>query len=257
MTAALVVEPVAQGLWRRSWKADPAARELADRHYNRQRVGHPQFVPPGRALVLRCEGAVWITSAPIAAYVRHAWAGAWVNSLFRNERPDLHVSSDLILDALACSRAVLGEPPELGNRHVRRRAKGATEARARAVLQAGGLPPRRVHQGRALGLAAPARRLSAGARDDGRARLPGSRTVTGAQTMRVRACQAIAVGAAVELANKHPGHVFVVIAVDTDETGLSAYGTGIGHPEDVDVEPDLILRAALNSQGQNLPEFPS
>lgn len=102
-------------VWRESWKADPVARALADRHYNRQKPGAVQFVPPGRATVLVVDGcAVWITSAPLAKYVRHAWPGAWVNSLFRNERPDLLLSSELIVDALACSRALLGEPPPLG-----------------------------------------------------------------------------------------------------------------------------------------------
>lgn len=38
--------------WRLSWRADPRARPLADRHYNRQRIGAAQFVPPGRCLVL-------------------------------------------------------------------------------------------------------------------------------------------------------------------------------------------------------------
>lgn len=32
--------------WRLSWRADPAGAVLADRHYNRQRVGSKQFVPP-------------------------------------------------------------------------------------------------------------------------------------------------------------------------------------------------------------------
>ena len=42
-------------IWETSWKADPRAREVADRHYNRQKPGTPQFVPPGRALVLYAE----------------------------------------------------------------------------------------------------------------------------------------------------------------------------------------------------------
>jgi hypothetical protein len=85
---------------------------MADRHYNRQKVGSPQFVPPGACLVLRAPHAVWVTSWPIAEYVRHAWAGAWVNSLFRREGgPEL--ASDLIRWAVAHTRAVW-EPPALG-----------------------------------------------------------------------------------------------------------------------------------------------
>lgn len=91
--------------WQESWKADPVARELADRHYSRQSHGHPQFVPPGRALVLRTpEGdAYWVTSWPFAQYTKHEWAGAWICSAFRNE--STHLSSELILDAVSATRA--------------------------------------------------------------------------------------------------------------------------------------------------------
>jgi hypothetical protein len=100
--------------WQLSDRADPVAKRLADRHYNRQTPESPQFVPPGRCLVLRTpEGdAFWITSWPIAEYVRHAWAGAWVCSAFRNE--SAHLSSDLIRAACAASLAAFGFPPTLG-----------------------------------------------------------------------------------------------------------------------------------------------
>lgn len=100
-------------VWQSSWRADPVTRRLADRHYNRQRPGAPQFVPPGRCVVLRAgERAAWITSWPYVQFVRHAWAGAWVNSLFRNEQAGL--SSDLITLAVAATRAVWPDPPPLG-----------------------------------------------------------------------------------------------------------------------------------------------
>ncbi len=100
--------------WCLSHCADPAAKALADRHYNRQKPESPQFVPPGACLVLLsdCGRAFWITSAPLAAYVRHEWAGAWVCSAFRNEGAGL--AGDLIWDALAATRAYYGEPPPLG-----------------------------------------------------------------------------------------------------------------------------------------------
>ena len=102
--------------WTLSHRADPAARALADRHYNRQKPGTPQFVPPGRCLVLYAQTetgeAFWITSWPFAEYVKHEWAGAWVCSAFRNEGAGL--SSDLIREALAASKAFFGEPPPLG-----------------------------------------------------------------------------------------------------------------------------------------------
>jgi hypothetical protein len=101
--------------WVLSWRADPRARVLADRHYNRQKIGAAQFVPPGRCLVLVTEAAdaFWITSWPFAAYVKHRWAGAWVCSAFRNESN--FRSSELIAEAVAATRAVFAdEIPELG-----------------------------------------------------------------------------------------------------------------------------------------------
>lgn len=99
--------------WIMSHRADPEAVAIADRHYNRQKVGSPQFVPPGRCLVLLgLQGkALWTTSWPFAQYVKHAWAGAWVNTLFRNEGEGL--SSELIIEAVKVTRSYW-EPPELG-----------------------------------------------------------------------------------------------------------------------------------------------
>lgn len=100
--------------WCLSHRADPPAVRLADRHYNRQHVGSPQFVPPGRCLVLLTDAAdaVWVSSWPYAAYVRHAWGGAWVCSIFRNEGPLL--SSTLIRQAVAATCWRWPEPPPLG-----------------------------------------------------------------------------------------------------------------------------------------------
>lgn len=117
--------------WHLSNRADPRGKPLADRHYNRQNPDSPQYAPPGGCVVLLTEQgtALWITSTPKAEYVQHAWAGAWVNSLFRNEHPPRrhrchlhrqglhcprHLSSDLIREAVAASRSVAGDPPELG-----------------------------------------------------------------------------------------------------------------------------------------------
>jgi len=100
--------------WCASHRADPAARALADRHYNRQKIGTPQFVPPGSCLVLltNCGRAFWITSFPFAQYVKHEWAGAWVCSAFRSEGAGR--ASDLIRQAVAATRAHYGDPPALG-----------------------------------------------------------------------------------------------------------------------------------------------
>lgn len=98
--------------WHLSHRADQAARVIADRHYNRQKVGTPQFVPPGRCLVLLADEALWVTSWPFPEYVKHAWAGAWVNSCFRNE--GLTLSSELIREAAAITRWRWPEIPDLG-----------------------------------------------------------------------------------------------------------------------------------------------
>jgi len=100
--------------WQLSWRADPAGNVLAKRHYSCQSPDSDQFVPPGACVVLVIPGAaVWVTSWPKAEYVRHAWPGAWINSIFRNERRDLFLSSELILEAIAATR-FYWEPPSLG-----------------------------------------------------------------------------------------------------------------------------------------------
>jgi len=104
--------PESPMVWHRSHRYDQAALPLADRHYNRQKIGSPQFVPPGRCLVLLTgkADALWVTTAP--KFVRHAWPNAWMNTLFRNES-DLFASA-LILQAVAATRWHLGEPPPTG-----------------------------------------------------------------------------------------------------------------------------------------------
>lgn len=94
--------------WTLSHRADRRALPLADRHYNRQKIGSPQFVPPGRCIVLlsRDNGALWVSSWPFAEYVKHAWAGAWVCSCFRREHGER--ASKLILEAVAVNSLDLG-----------------------------------------------------------------------------------------------------------------------------------------------------
>ena len=103
-------------IWEMSNRADPKTREIADRHYNRQKPGTPQFVPPGRCCVLYAKTdtgkAFWVTSYPFAEYVKHQWAGAWVCSAFRNEGAG--TASEMIRQAVAVTRAYFGEPPAIG-----------------------------------------------------------------------------------------------------------------------------------------------
>lgn len=98
--------------WHVSHRFDSDVVPLADRHYNRQTPGSPQFSPPGKLLVLKTAAldAYWVTCWP--RYAKHQWAGAWMNAAFRNEGPLL--SSDLIRDAVACTRAKFRSIPELG-----------------------------------------------------------------------------------------------------------------------------------------------
>lgn len=101
-------------IWHLSNRAEPRAARIADRHYTRQKPGARQFVPPGRCLVLITPqaDALWVSSWPFAEYVKHAWAGAWICTLFRNESPRL--SSALIRQAVAATRWAWGDPPPLG-----------------------------------------------------------------------------------------------------------------------------------------------
>jgi len=103
-------------IWEQSYRADPRARELADRHYSRQTLGAAQFVPPGRCLVLYAGTstgqAYWVTSWQRPEFTRHAWPGAWVCSAFRNEGAGL--ASELIYQGMAATRAYFGDPPPSG-----------------------------------------------------------------------------------------------------------------------------------------------
>lgn len=97
-------------------RADPRAAALADRHYSRQNIGAEQFMPPGSCVVLYAETptgrAVWGTSWPLAEWVKHQWAGAWVCSIFRNEGAG--VASAMVTEAVAATLAFYGPAPALG-----------------------------------------------------------------------------------------------------------------------------------------------
>lgn len=103
-------------IWSISHRADQRARVMADNHYSRQKIGTLQFVPPGRCLVLYAETdtgrAYWVTSWPFAEYTKHAWAGAWICSAFRNEGAGK--SSELIKQAIAATRWRYTATPDLG-----------------------------------------------------------------------------------------------------------------------------------------------
>lgn len=100
--------------WMQTQRADKAAAKIADRHYSRQKPGTNQFTPPGRVIVLVTPqyDALWATSWPYAEYVNRVMPDAWVNSIFRNESGRL--SSEMILQAVACTKWYFGNPPQSG-----------------------------------------------------------------------------------------------------------------------------------------------
>lgn len=101
--------------WRVSHRADAIVVPIADRHYNRQKIGSPQFMPPGRAIVFSAGdpvGAYWGSSWPFAEYVKHAWPGAWVCSAFRREDESLGLASALIRDAVSATRWMATHGPD-------------------------------------------------------------------------------------------------------------------------------------------------
>ena len=56
--------------------------------------------------------ALWVSSWPLAEYVKHDWPGAWICSCFRNESD--HIASELIREAIAATVGEWGKPPSLG-----------------------------------------------------------------------------------------------------------------------------------------------
>lgn len=121
--------------WVESHRADAEVVPLADRHYNRQKIGAPQFVPPGRCHVLKIGtadqlrtpdtgAAFWVTSWPFAEYVKHAWPGAWMCSAFRNEGAG--VSSELIREAILSTWRKWPDIPDLGMVSCHRPGEGST-----------------------------------------------------------------------------------------------------------------------------------
>lgn len=100
--------------WHLSHRFDRRALPLADRHYNRQHIGSPQYVAPGAPLCLLTAdaNALWVSLVQKAEYVKHGWPGAWLNSHFRNESSVL--SSMLIAEAVAATLSEFGSPPVAG-----------------------------------------------------------------------------------------------------------------------------------------------
>lgn len=86
-------------------KGDYDSVQLADRHYSRQKVGTPQFMPPGRTMVLRnTEGTVvfgWLHQE-----IRDDHQKGFNCCIFRNE--SARQSSEIIREAEAMVWAAWG-----------------------------------------------------------------------------------------------------------------------------------------------------
>lgn len=89
--------------WERVTKFDKRAAALADRHYNRRKVGSPQFMPPGETVILLLpegDGLFgWWRPHPSSGLRQMNGLDGWTCTIFRNESG--RRSSDLILEAEA------------------------------------------------------------------------------------------------------------------------------------------------------------
>lgn len=99
--------------WQLTTVNDSRGRWMADRHYSRKTEGAPSFANPGHNVVLITEdmGALWVSYAP--KFTTFFPEGAWVCTIFRNESRTV-LSSILVSEAVAATRAVWGEPPQCG-----------------------------------------------------------------------------------------------------------------------------------------------
>lgn len=87
--------------WERITKFDPRGAALADRHYNRRKVGSPQWMPPGETLnLLTNDGRAlwgWWRPHPASGLKQMNGLDGWTCTIFRNETDEQ--SSLLILAA--------------------------------------------------------------------------------------------------------------------------------------------------------------
>lgn len=94
--------------WERITKFDPRGAALADRHYNRRKVGSPQWMPPGETLNLLTEDGRalfgWWRPHPSSGIAAMNGLDGWTCTIFRNEGEQK--SSLLILEAEAQLQAL-------------------------------------------------------------------------------------------------------------------------------------------------------
>lgn len=101
--------------WRRARrdKYDPIGRALADGHYSRRKVGSPQFMPPGKTIVLVTRDGLsvfgWWRPDPASGIKAMNGLDGWTCTIFRRTGGPL--ASDLVLDA---ERALAAIAPDCG-----------------------------------------------------------------------------------------------------------------------------------------------
>ena len=103
-------------LWKVSNRFDPIARDIADRHYNRRKVGSPRFCPAGAmsGLLASDHTAFWVTSWPFGEYVKST-RGQALGCVARFVTRASAQTLDLIrAAAIAATRTKYGEPPDKG-----------------------------------------------------------------------------------------------------------------------------------------------
>jgi len=88
-----------------STKFDPECAALADVHYSRQSVGSPQFMPPGRTLVIRDNEGLLVFGW-LWQYYRDDNQAGYNCCIFRNQSERL--SSEVILECEGIARKVWG-----------------------------------------------------------------------------------------------------------------------------------------------------
>ena len=99
---SLLGEPI---YWIQIKDANPRARELADRHYSRGTKGGKWFMGIGKKIVLLTPegGALFGWRLSNFEFRDDHQEGAEC-TIFRNERPDLYLSSELIREAVRIAR---------------------------------------------------------------------------------------------------------------------------------------------------------
>lgn len=92
--------------WERVKKDHPVGAKLADQHYNRRKIGSPQWMPPGQTIVLLAPGSTpqlgalfgWWRPDPDCGIPSMNGLNGWTCTIFRRQGWPV-LASTMILDA--------------------------------------------------------------------------------------------------------------------------------------------------------------